>query len=262
MGNSSFYTKNNRSKPPNSKGGPKSNNGKNGKGLNNGNSNPKNPNFKGSKRNFKGSKPNPKKPQERSRPNDSDSNSDSKSGKQSESFYSYSYSSSDFNGVPKDWWLYDTGSTQHISNDKSYFKDLTYCSDLDPVTTGAGFIKPVGKGTVTLPIKKKSDIFYLTLENTLYIPDFPINLISGLNHYKSGGKISGTELLSSKGVVIATLNPLKRGFFLDVAYKPEPNFAYITAKTALKKDLIGQKNGLKSLKSKDLPPKLHPPSCS
>ena len=154
-------------------------------------------------------------------------------------FDSYSFTNNEYNGVPNDWWLYDTGSSQHISNDRSLFKTFYNSSKLPEVLTGAGPIRPHGRGTVQLVLSNRNnnDKFTLILENTLYIPNFPINVVSGLNHFRSGGKINGHDLVSSRNQVITTFNPSKSGFFLYVANRPEPDLSFATIQKRTKNDL-------------------------
>jgi hypothetical protein len=51
--------------------------------------------------------------------------------------------------------------------------------------------------------------------------------MSGQLHYRKGGIISGNKLLDSKKQPFAELNHDKRGFFLYVAYKSEPDLALL-----------------------------------
>jgi hypothetical protein len=135
---------------------------------------------------------------------------------------------SQVSALPRDWWLYDTGSTAHISNNKALFNELTYSNTLKPIKTGAGPVFPIAKGNITLQFwHPEAKIRNITLNNVLLIPEFPINIISGQKHYKSGGIISGDTLLDSKGRPFALLNHEKRGFFLNLAYKPEPDLALL-----------------------------------
>ena len=103
-----------------------------------------------------------------------------------------------------------------------YYTHFTAKKDLFLVNTGVGLVIPKGIGTISLPIAYKGKTNYITLYNTLYIPDFPINIISGLRHYKSGGYITYTALYNAKKEPFATLNIAKRGFLLHIAGKPEP----------------------------------------
>jgi hypothetical protein len=130
--------------------------------------------------------------------------------------------------LPRDWWLYDTGSSRHISNNKYLFDDLELTQGLRPILTGGGAVYPMGEGNITLPFFVQGHgIRKITLNNVLYVPDFPINIMSGQLHYRKGGIISGNKLLDSKKQPFSTLNHSKRGFFLNVAYKSEPDISLL-----------------------------------
>jgi hypothetical protein len=62
----------------------------------------------------------------------------------------------------------------------------------------------------------------ITLENVLYIPRFPLNIVSGQRHYANGGAIVANKLFSKSRQLLATLNFEKSGFFLIVKGQPEP----------------------------------------
>jgi len=128
--------------------------------------------------------------------------------------------------LPRDWWLYDTRSSRHISNNKALFKDLIYLNDLPTIVTGAGPVQAEGIGSIQLPFYYHK-VRYVTLNNVLYIPEFPINIVSGQQHYRNGGIISGETLLSAEGIPFTKLDLAKRGFFLNIAYKPEPDLAIL-----------------------------------
>ncbi|KAK2073376.1 hypothetical protein P8C59_007664 [Phyllachora maydis] len=82
-------------------------------------------------------------------------------------------------------WLYDTGSTDHISNSKE---------------------RPAGIGSITLEVlSRKAPPTYtkLVLDNVLYLPNININIVSTVRHYVSG-------------------DFKKSGFFLDVKGSSKP----------------------------------------
>jgi len=81
----------------------------------------------------------------------------------------------------KNNWLYDTGSSVHITNNKDNFIQFKEINNLQPVLTGKGYIKPSGIGTIQLPIidNNNDKVQPIYLKNALYIPEFPINIISG-----------------------------------------------------------------------------------
>ena len=127
-------------------------------------------------------------------------------------------------------WLYDTGSSVHISNDRSWFSDFEPNSGhLNRVITGGGPLIPSGKGSVTLTtITAENPWKYstVTLHNVLYIPQFEINIFSGFRHYKAGGTISGERLLDANKRLFALLKFESSGFFLRLKDQPKPNHPF------------------------------------
>ncbi|KAK2069736.1 hypothetical protein P8C59_004290 [Phyllachora maydis] len=109
-------------------------------------------------------------------------------------------------------WLYDTGSTDHISNSKE---------------------RPAGIGSIILEVlSRKAPPTYtkLVLDNVLYLPNIDINIISGVRHYDSGGCLIKETLSGGDRRCIAVLDFKKSGFFLDVKGSSKPilhaNFAF------------------------------------
>ena len=120
----------------------------------------------------------------------------------------------------KGLWLFDTGSTVHICNNKSLFSELSRPKRLGVVRTGGGTVKPEGVGTVKINVLagfKEGKAFYntLALTETLYIPGFPLNIVSGHRLYASGGTLIKQKLYSASSKVIALLNFQKSGFFFS-----------------------------------------------
>src|SRR5690606_35105745 len=75
-------------------------------------------------------------------------------------------------------WLFDTGSTVHICNDKTLFSNLRSSTTLGTVGTGGGPVKPLGIGTVEIEFlagyrDNKAVYSSISLKDTLYIPNFP-----------------------------------------------------------------------------------------
>ena len=113
------------------------------------------------------------------------------------------------NSNNKDSWLYDTGSTKHISNNKDNFISLQYSDNLQLIRTGKRTIQPTGIGKIILPMEKKT----IHLLDVLYIPEFPTNIISGIKYYKYGGSLDGNKLLDNKGNIITEFDLENNGFF-------------------------------------------------
>src|SRR6266566_3478312 len=95
--------------------------------------------------------------------------------------------------------LYDTDTTDHIVNDRKWFKD-DYTSNkgqLKTLKTRRGPIIPKGNNTTVFtvisqinPLKYREVMF----EDALYLLDINVNLFSGLKHYKSGGYLKKNRL--------------------------------------------------------------------
>ncbi|KAK2068173.1 hypothetical protein P8C59_002830 [Phyllachora maydis] len=131
-------------------------------------------------------------------------------------------------------WLYNTGSTDHISNSKERFTTFTpYTGQLRPINTGNGPVSPAGIGSITLEVlSRKAPPTYtkLVLDNVLYLPNIDINIVSGVRHYNSGGCLIKETLYRGDRRYIAVLDFKKSGFFLDVKGSSKPilhaNFAF------------------------------------
>ncbi|KAK2068496.1 hypothetical protein P8C59_003130 [Phyllachora maydis] len=114
-------------------------------------------------------------------------------------------------------WLYDTGSTDHISNSKER----------------NGPVSLAGIGSIiveVLPRKAPSTYTQLVLDNVLYLPNININIVSRVRHYDSGGCLIKETLYRGDRYCIAVLDFKKSGFFLDVKGSSKPilhaNFAF------------------------------------
>ncbi|KAK2071028.1 hypothetical protein P8C59_005485 [Phyllachora maydis] len=131
-------------------------------------------------------------------------------------------------------WLYDTGSTDHISNSKERFTTFTpNIGQLCPINTGNGPVSPANIGSITLEVlSRKAPPTYtkLVLDNVLYLPNIDINIVSRVRHYDSGGCLIKETLYRGDRRYIAILDFKKSGFFLDVKGSSKPilhaNFAF------------------------------------
>ncbi|KAK2075476.1 hypothetical protein P8C59_009602 [Phyllachora maydis] len=131
-------------------------------------------------------------------------------------------------------WLYDTGSTDYISNSKERFTTFTpNIGQLRPINTGNGPVSPASIGSITLEVlSRKAPPTYtkLVLDNVLYLPNIDINIVSGVRHYDSGGCRIKETLYRGDRRCIAVLDFKKSGFFLDVKGSSKPilhaNFAF------------------------------------
>ncbi|KAK2068693.1 hypothetical protein P8C59_003321 [Phyllachora maydis] len=131
-------------------------------------------------------------------------------------------------------WLYNTGSTDHISNSKERFTTFTpNTGQLRPINTRNSPISPASIGSITLEVlSRKAPPTYtkLVLDNVLYLPNININIVSGVRHYNSGGCLIKETLYRGNRPCIAVLDFKKSGFFLDVKGSSKPilhaNFAF------------------------------------
>ncbi|KAK2073808.1 hypothetical protein P8C59_008057 [Phyllachora maydis] len=131
-------------------------------------------------------------------------------------------------------WLYDTGSTDHISNSKERFTTFTpNTGQLRPINTGNSPISPASIGSITLEVlSRKAPPTYtkLVLDDVLYLPNININIVSGVRHYDSGGCLIKETLYRGNRRCIAVLDFKKSGFFLNVKGSSKPilhtNFAF------------------------------------
>ncbi|KAK2071283.1 hypothetical protein P8C59_005719 [Phyllachora maydis] len=131
-------------------------------------------------------------------------------------------------------WLYNTGSTDHISNSKERFTTFTpNTGQLRPINTGNSPVSPAGIGSITLEVlSRKAPPTYtkLVLDNVLYLPNIDINIISRVRHYNSGGCLIKETLYRGDRRCIAILDFKKSGFFLNVKGSSKPilhaNFAF------------------------------------
>ncbi|KAK2074263.1 hypothetical protein P8C59_008484 [Phyllachora maydis] len=131
-------------------------------------------------------------------------------------------------------WLYNTGSTDHISNSKERFTTFTpNTGQLRPINTGNSPISPASIGSITLEVlSRKVPPTYtkLVLDNVLYLPNIDINIVSRVRHYDSGGCLIKETLYRGNRRCIAVLDFKKSGFFLNVKGTSKPilhtNFAF------------------------------------
>ncbi|KAK2071796.1 hypothetical protein P8C59_006191 [Phyllachora maydis] len=123
-------------------------------------------------------------------------------------------------------WLYNTGSTDHISNSKERFTTFTpNTGQLRPINTGNGPVSPAGIGSITLEVlSRKAPPTYtkLVLDNVLYLPNIDINIVSGVRYYDSGGCLIKETLYGGDRRCIAVLDFKKSGFLLDVKGSSKP----------------------------------------
>ncbi|KAK2073459.1 hypothetical protein P8C59_007744 [Phyllachora maydis] len=131
-------------------------------------------------------------------------------------------------------WLYNTGSTDHISNSKEQFTTFKpNTGQLRPINTGNSPISLASIGSITLEVlSRKAPPTYtkLILDNVLYLPNIDINIVSRVRHYGLEGYLIKETLYRGDRRCIAILDFKKSGFFLDVKGSSKPilhaNFAF------------------------------------
>ncbi|KAK2072073.1 hypothetical protein P8C59_006449 [Phyllachora maydis] len=166
-------------------------------------------------------------------------------------------------------WLYDTGSTDHISNSKERFTTFTpNTGQLRPINTGNSPISPASIGSIILEVlSRKAPPTYtkLVLDNVLYQPNIDINIISRVRYYDSGGCLIKETLYGGNRRCIAILDFKKSGFFLNVKGSSKPilhtNFAfplglssYTTKNIELQRNKIVVEIPSNSIRKKDYRP--------
>ena len=88
----------------------------------------------------------------------------------------------------KGTWLLDSGTSSHITHDKSVLEDYTPLSGHSIKGIG-GKIDAIGKGKIKLVSYVDDKAYPITLVNVLYAPDSPHNLISTTRLTAAGGSI-------------------------------------------------------------------------
>uniref|UniRef100_A0A1E1L9Q9 GAG-pre-integrase domain-containing protein n=1 Tax=Rhynchosporium agropyri TaxID=914238 RepID=A0A1E1L9Q9_9HELO len=107
----------------------------------------------------------------------------------------------------KSRWLFDTGATEHISNNLSKFTSYTPRDDLQCMLTVNGPLRPTGIGSYTIKaLKTDGTVRTLECYNTLYIPQSPVCLYSGSKLNKLGGYLRSSVLYTSKEKEICTID--------------------------------------------------------
>ncbi|KAL2887164.1 Copia protease [Ceratocystis lukuohia] len=148
-------------------------------------------------------------------------------------------------------WLFDTGSTLHICNDLKWFVPGTLApvgAKGGSITTGGGVVRFLLRGTVAVQLLCRDGTFAdIRLTNVALVPQFDINIISGLDFYRKGGSIDKKGLVDRHGKHMAKLDVHERGFYLylnGVPWPAEPSGKINTeARDVLVKMNVIQKEG-------------------
>jgi len=115
--------------------------------------------------------------------------------------------------------LYDIGTTNHIVNDRKWFKDdYTFNKgQLKILKTGRGLIAPKGSSIAVFIVLSQinpSKYCEIVFEDVLYLFNIDVNLFNGLKYYKSEGYLQKNRLYMLQERTIAKLNIIKTGFFI------------------------------------------------
>ncbi|KAK6586176.1 hypothetical protein PZA11_001233 [Diplocarpon coronariae] len=116
-------------------------------------------------------------------------------------------STSCFSSKLRNRWLYDTGASEHVSNDLSKFTSYTAQDNLPSLSTVNGSVQPLGVGTCKVnALKSNGKVCVLELINTLYIPQSPVCLYSGGKLNKIKGFHRNGKLFLSNEKEICTVD--------------------------------------------------------
>ena len=93
--------------------------------------------------------------------------------------YARNYSAVETEQLNKNLWIFDSGCTQHVCNDRSMFINFSAGNGTSKIEIGDGTPLVVGgKGDVIMQAVLPDKIQKLTLKNVLFVPDMNHNLIS------------------------------------------------------------------------------------
>ena len=95
--------------------------------------------------------------------------------------------------------LYDINTTDHIVNDRKWFKDdyTPNKGQLKILRTERDLIIPKGNDTAVFTIVSQINLLKyreIMFEDALYLPDIDVDLFNGLKHYKSRGYLEKNRL--------------------------------------------------------------------
>lgn len=134
-------------------------------------------------------------------------------------------------GTVRNRWLYDTGASEHVANDLSQYDSYEERGNLQIMHTANGPVRPLGIGTVSLdcPLSNGGKLT-LKLFDVVYMPQSPINLLSGkklmaLGGYARNGMLlskSDRELCQLDSQLLVIENPRYLAFVLPAAIEKAP----------------------------------------
>ena len=124
---------------------------------------------------------------------------------------------------PRGWWLFDTGSDCHLTNDvRDYVSSVPLPSNCPTISTGGGPIRPTRIGHAEPKLDLEGSCQRILLTNVLLVEHLPLKVFSGEVFFAHGGTIDKHTLISPQGRPLTSLNLPVSGFFLHEFGKPVP----------------------------------------
>ncbi len=126
--------------------------------------------------------------------------------------------------------LYNIGTTDHIVNDRKWFRDdyTPNRGQLKILKTGGSPVISKDSDTAVFIVLfqiNPSKYYKIVFEDVLYLFNIDVNLFNSLKHYKSGGYFQKNRLYTSQEKIITKLNIAKIGFFIPLK-RPKNNGAF------------------------------------
>ncbi len=95
--------------------------------------------------------------------------------------------------------MYDIGTTDHIVNNRKWFKDdyILNKGQLKTLKTRKSPVAPKGNSTAVFIVLSQINppkYCEVVFEDALYLLNINVNLFNGLKHYKSGGYLQKNRL--------------------------------------------------------------------
>jgi hypothetical protein len=129
----------------------------------------------------------------------------------------------------QDKWLADSGADKHVANSKAIFDTYEDCQ-MGPVDTARGVVIPPGKGLVKLWVKKTDGTdTELILQDVVYMPSCPINLLSVAQLIRLGGFARPGKLIYLKKGVETELCAIDNNLHLIPASVQEDSSSILLA---------------------------------
>ena len=158
-----------------------------------------------------------------------------------------------------DSWVFDSGATQHMCNDKFLFSNFVNLSTSVKVEVGDGRpLTAVGEGSVSLKVNLPNKVENRILEKVLYVPDLAHNLIS-ISQVTLGGKITkfyehSCKIFRKENKLLAVGKRLGKLYMLDCFQKTAAHCSHVCSDEVLwhRRFCHLGMNNVRKLISKDL----------